>query len=370
MLNEIDIETSAALFNAIWKRKPIIFILKNKERLEYVLETLFSFIPMYRQLIICGLLSKKYYYEKKPAKNLPTNDLNTVIETLEACFKEDGIISSPIQLIYLDALKEDFQKVLRNIEYGWVATTFLEESLVKSLFSLSNPVPIALSQDVTVLMLEPGTDRDDMTLEKQIIRRCLNKTTTVTRFMLQMKMSEVNFICMAFLDQIEKGLAINQVEAEEQFEIDTQMFLRVLDILKTEFHIEPEQYIEYISEPISRFLKQVIRFQGVNAVIVIKNGKIVGLEKRHYIFPYTTGIFTPFINLLEQSKKDEFWGDEISLIINMQNDLKLLFCSKFFPAENDYIYIAAFLEPKVQIALFMSEMEDIIKLQSEPRQTC
>lgn len=362
MVNQLDIEILASLFGAIWQRNPIIFVLNSKEDEESVLETLFNFVPMYRQLIVCGELSKKFFFEQKPAKYLNISDHEILLETLETCYKEDGLLSPPIQLLYIDAKKVDFEKVLRSMSQGWIALTFEKVSELSKLFNNKSLKKVALNKNVSVLFVD-GLPADTA-LEKQILQKCVNKASTVFRYIMQMRLYEVHFICRAFLDEIEKGQYINQIEAEEQFEIDYFTFLRAIDVLEREYHVKPQSYIEFTSTSITELLKKFIRIDGVLAAVAVKNGKIIAMEKIKNILPNTSNLFVPFVDLFEQSNQQGFWGTEQLLIIKMREDVKLLFCSKYLPLEEEQIQFSFLLDAKVQITLMMSEMERIIEIKN------
>lgn len=353
------IDDVATVFAAIWQRTPVILALKKEINNDSILETLFNFIPEYRLPIICGQISKKVYFEQKNAKKLSTDDLDSLVDTLQACYKEDGILSLPIQMIYLNAGKKDFQKVLLNLNHGWIAITYLKISDITAIFNSADLSPVQLEDNVTALF--PKGKPTETFLEKSVLQQCENTNSTVKRFILQMKMSEVKFLSKALLDEIEKGNHINQVEVEELFGINEAIFKRTLDILKNESHVDPIPYIHFAITSVSNFLKQILNINGVIAAVAGKDDNLLAIEKKKQGIPVSIEIITPFVNILKKSKRQEFWGDDLSLIIKSQDNRKLLFCYKYFPPVNDYICFAFFLDAELKISLMMSEMEKILE---------
>ena len=353
-----DVENTAAIFAAIWQRKPIIFIVKNNGNSDSIFETIFNFVPDYRQLIICGHISKKIFYEYKSAKKINGDDSGSLLETLHSCYKEDGTLSPPIQLFYSEAQGKDFVNVLSQINYGWIATTTMNKNQVVESLNTSTLHEIEFDE---VFVLFPEGRPDDMALEKQVILKTKYRVPTVAKFILQRKMSEVNFVCRTFLNEIEKGQIINQVEAEEQFDIDSLTFNRALKLLKAEYHITPNAYIQFASQVVSKFLERFVKINGVIAAMAGKKDKIIALKKIEKSIPITSDLFLPFVNMLELTKDQPVWGEDISLTIKLKNKLKLIYCYKMFPPEKEYIGFAFLLEPSIQLALFMSEMENIFK---------
>ncbi len=353
------IDDVATVFAAIWQRTPVILALKNEVDNDSILDTLFNFIPEYRQPIICGQISKKIFFEQKNAKKLSTNDLDSLIETLHACYKEDGISSLPIQTIYLNAGKQDFQRALLNLKHGWIAVTYLPMADIAAIFKTTDLSPVLL-QDNAMALFPVGRPADNL-LEKSVLLQCENTNSTVKRFILQMKISEVKFLSKALLDEIEKRNKINQVEIEELFGINEAIFKRTLDILKNEFHVDPTPYIHFATKSVSDFLKQILKINGVIAAVAGKDENLLAIEKKKQVLPVPTEIMAPFVELLKKSKKQEFWGDDLSLVIKSQDNSKLLFCYKYFPPEKDYIGFAFFLDAELKISLMMSEMEKILE---------
>jgi len=358
-LFKLHIDDVATVFAAIWQRTPVILALKNEVNNDSILDTLFNFIPEYRQPIICGQISKKVFFEQKNAKKLSTDDLDSLIETLHACYTEDGILSLPIQTIYLNAKKQDFQRALLNLKHGWIAVTYLPMSDIAAIFKTTDLSPVLL-QDNAMALFPMGKPVDNL-LEKSVLQQCENTNSTVKRFILQMKISEVRFLSKALLDDIEKGNKINQVEVEDLFGINEAIFKRTLGILKNEFHVDPTPYIHFTTKSVSDFLKQILKINGVIAAVAGKDDNLLAIEKKKQVLPVSTEIMAPFMNLLKKSKKQEFWGDDLSLVIKSQDNSKLLFCYKYFPPEKEYIGFAFFLDAELKISLMMSEIEKLLE---------
>lgn len=353
------IDDVATVFAAIWQRKPVILALKKEVNNDSILDTLFNFIPEYRQPIICGQISKKTFFEQKNAKKLSTDDLDSLIDTLHACYNEDGILSLPIQTIYLDAEKKDFERALLNLKYGWIAVTYLKASDITTIFDMADLSPVLL-QDNAMALFPMGKPIDN-SIEKSVLQQCENTNSTVKRFILQMKMSEVKFLSKALLDEVEKGNRINQVEVEELFGINEAIFHRTLDILRSESHVDPIPYIHFSVRSVSNFLKQIMNINGVIAAVAGRNNNLLAIEKKKQGLPISIELITPFVDVLKKSKNQGFWGDDLSLVIKSQDNRKILFCYKYFPPENEHIGFAFFLDAELKISLMMSEMEKILE---------
>ncbi len=352
-----NFKSIVSTFSAIWQRQPIIFVLKDQTAHEEFLKMIFILIPECRQLITCGAIPKTLFYEYKTAKKLSTEDLDSLFETLDTCYQEDGTSSLPIQLVYPNARVADFRKVLLKLKHGWITTTFLSVPEVLKILKKPDCFQIQLDAETTILL--PAGPPGNMEIEEQVLRKCLNKTSGVIRFMLQMKMSKIRFIGKAFLDEMEKGSRISQVAAQQQFEIDELNFNKVLELLRTEHFVTVNCYIDFISPPISRLLKQIIQLNGVLAVLAMEAGKPVAFEKKHSERLINFELFTPYLHLLQEAQGQPYWGQNLALIIKIQDDIKLLFYHKFLTRINSDIQLAFYLDANAQIAVVQSEIDKI-----------
>jgi hypothetical protein len=354
-----DPETSAAILAAIWQRQPLVFVLGNSEKLDPVLENILNFVPEFRQKILCGVLSKKIFYVDKSAKKLDTTDLDSLIETIQTCYQEDGIYSPPIQLIFSAAKISDFKQVLAPLNHGWIATTYLTTAEVTDIFQNSNPTCVPFSEDVTAIFVT-GKPTDTI-LENKLVQKISHKALSVARFMVQMKMSEVKFVCKAFLDEIEKGNKINQVLAEEQFGIDSLTFSRVLMLLKLEYYADVTPYIESVWEPAAGWLGNLIKLNGLLTVLAMKDKKIVAFERKQTTSEFSPEMLIPYVRLLENSTDKSIWGNDGLFIVKNATTKNRDICVKAFTFENTQIFLAFVLDANIQIAMIISQIERIIK---------
>lgn len=352
-------EISASILAAIWQRRPLIFVVNNPEIQDRVLENLLNFVPEYRQKILCGTLSKKIFYEDKSAKKLDNQDMDSLIETIQTCYQEDGIYSPPIQLLFSAAKRSDFENVLAPLNHGWLATTDLPIEALMAIFTKFNPSRIHFSDDVDIIFVTGKPS--DKTLERKLVQRFSSKTMSVVRFMLQMKMSEVKFVCKAFLDEIEKGHKLNQVIAEEQFGIDSATFNRALMLLQLDYYADVKPYVEFVWKPAAELLTKLIQLNGLLAVLAIKKNKIVAFEKKQNMVDISSEMLVPYINLLENSNNKSIWGNDGLFIAKNATTQNEYLCVKAFPFENEQIYLAFVLDNNVQIAMIISQVERIIQ---------
>jgi len=353
-----DPETSALILAAIWQRKPLIFALKNQEKPDTVLDTLLNFVPEYRQKIFCGVISKKIFFVDKSAKILETQDLDSLIETIQTCYQEDGIYSPPIQFIFSAASTADFTRVLAPLNHGWIATTYLPVTEIMAIFEKFQPYHQTISENVDVVFVTGKAS--ETALENKLVQRFGDKSNSVARFMIQMKMSEVKFICKAFLDEIEKGNRINQVLAEAQFGIDSLTFNRALMLLKHEYYAEVKPYVETVRDAASVLLGKLIKLNGLQAVLAVRGQTPVAFAKKQTTSEFSAEMLLPYVRLLENSQRQSIFGADALFMVKCNEIQNQYICVKDFILEGETLCLAFSLDVNVQIAMVISQIEKMI----------
>lgn len=351
-------ELSASILAAIWQREPLVFVLKNKEKLDAVLENLLNFVPEYRQKIFCGVISKKIFYIDKSAKMLETQDLDSLVDTIQTCYQEDGIYSPPIQFIFSGATSADFTRVLAPLNHGWIATTYLPVAEILTIFDKFQPCHQTLSENVSVIFVtgKPA----EMALENKLVERFGHKSSSVARFMIQMKMSEVKFICKAFLDEIEKGNRINQVLAETQFGIDSYTFNRALMLLKHEYYAEVKPYVETVWDAAEMLLGKLIKLNGLQTVLAVQAQTPVAFAKKQTTSGFSAEMLMPYVRLLENSQRQSIFGADALFMVKCSDMQNQYICVKNFSLAGEALCLAFALDVNVQIAMLISQIEELI----------
>lgn len=353
-----NVEIFTTIFAAIWQRKPIIFASQSNNENFSLLETLFTFFPEHRQLIIVGETSNRVFYRFRTAKHIDSSDIKSRNESILNCFGEDGISSPPIQLLYINANNEDFLHTLHGLKFGWIATTSESSASIFECFEKQNCIKIKL-KDVEIIF--PFGCPEKMSLERKVSHKCLNRSFSVRQFIVQMKMSEVRFVCKAILQEIEKGNHINQAQTEEQFSIERLTFEQAIRLLQVENHINPIPYVQMASEAVTRLLHEIHQFNGVTAAAAIKNKTIIALEKKKNDPTLSSDLFVPIADFLQEPSNFDLLGENLSLILKLENDYKLYYTCRYFSPEQDEICLAFFLDASQQLAVLNEKIDDLLK---------
>ncbi|MBN1348750.1 hypothetical protein JXJ21_05010 [candidate division KSB1 bacterium] len=351
---DYQIDIIAKVLAAVWQRKPLIIALKRDEDGNPLLKKILRIIPEYRQLIVLGNIPKRFFYQSSTAKFIENESLSERADIVYDCYSEDGIGGAPLHVLGLDIQAEEFCSIFSKLKYGWLATTSLTPPQIASIFQIDIHHRIDVDHFSVIF---PHGMPTDISLEQQILEKCIDKIPRVAAFIIQMKMSEARFIAKAFRAEIEKGQKINQAEAEEQFDIDAITFKRVIELLEAEFHINPMPYIESTSPAVTSMLKQLLRLNGVFAGVALDAQKTIGYERKQDSAPVLLKMLIPFIKSLQEFGDTGIWGERLSMVVNMNQNKRLFFSKEWYAPINQHLYFAFFLDSKLQITILMSELE-------------
>jgi hypothetical protein len=283
-----NIETISNLFSLVWHRVPIILSGKNEQQAEKLFEELMYFVPEYRKLVFIGDIPKSVLFSQSNPTLLPVEDKELLQDNIIQIFEEESAIDPPIQLICSLKTSEKYllNELLSHIDRGWISFCQfgVTDNYIKKNFTIKNIQKIKINE----LTIHAICDElPETRLENIILQKSLNASAQALRFLLQKKMSEVRNAGQAIIQDIEQNRTFTQAEIEEEFEMRSLTFNKVLDITLSESRLDIGSYIELTPADIADRLKLISHIPGIEVIGVMKEGKLIGLARyNEYTFSF------------------------------------------------------------------------------------
>ena len=353
-----NLDLSSKLLNAIWLRKPVIINFNDVNKVNKYIDEMLNFIPDYRQLIICGKVPKRVVYQKNNIKILELKDKQLIAQSLFSSFEEENISTPPLQLICFETDEWFFTHILNRLDRGWIATSSIDKDKITNL--LQPKISFSFSQDMmTFFFLNDSLGNS--VFEQRLLKIPNNKPDSIIRLFLQKKMSEIRYVGQALIKEIEEGRTINQTEVEELYNIDSDSFLKSIEVLKSEARSDISKYINFTPIIISSILNRMSKLNGLLTAICLKKQKIIGIiKKESFNFDYLQ-LFSSFYTLLSKLETDYHFGKNVNLSIQFNTTKQLLFLKTDRISNFKDIVFAFILESNINILLFLYEIDNIFK---------
>ncbi len=310
------------LVSCIWQRIPFIISCQNIQKSHSLLPLLCDYIPDYRQLVVSGKVPKSIQFSKKKPRALDSSDSTHFYENIFSCFEEERVGTRPIHFIYFDADKKTLSDVLFKLEQGWFGTTSLSIEEIEGMIQVYDIVNI---DGCSIIFLKENLH---FAIEEQLLEKVEERTYEIAPYIYQLKMSELNLIGDAILNEIEIGKNMTESEIKELFDIEDSALQRVIYLLKSEAKMDITPYLISVPAEAQHQLNHILKIDGVIVAAVLQDNKLVGLVKNKNV-QFSASILFPQIVEAFKSTCNEFnFSDNSQLIIELKDNKKILLVKK------------------------------------------
>ena len=284
---------SIVLLSAVWHRLPIL-VCGEKKKFEAVLQELLRYIPDYRKLVLIGPLPKSAFFFKSSPVVLPMDDLSFLEENILHLYDEESATDPPVELIGLIENKSILESIMEQVDRGWILFTEL-------------PIPDTPNtkayriEDLTIYIFYDGVV--DTRLEEILLKKSKNVSERAQRFVIQKKMAEIRNASQAILQEIENNRDFTQAEIEEEYEMRSLTFKKMLEITECECRLNIRPFIQLTPRDVSERLKVIAHIPGVEMIAVLSAERLIGLARYNIYEDYPLELFPRFV--MEVMKGDE-----------------------------------------------------------------
>lgn len=307
--------------SSIWLRHPFIISCDDAIKRNDMTLQLLDFVPNYRQLVVSGSVPKAIEFSVKKPKVLDGSDLTTLKESLFSSFQEERVGTQPIQLILFNSTIQIFKEILCHIQQGWFATTDLTFTEIGALCEIHDLETI---DDCSILFLNT---KHDSTIEERLFDKAERRPTEVAPFIFQQKMSEVNLIGHAILQEIEAGKSLTLVEIEELFDIDESTAKRTLALLQSEAKMDVRPYILFTPNDVQKTLEKLVEFNNVLIAGAFEKNRLIGLIKNKEFNFSVSNLFNKLMNAFERAQFIYDFGAQCRFAVELKDGRKFLLLS-------------------------------------------
>jgi len=283
-----------ALLASIWHRNRLAVRSADESEAAELVAALLEYVPPYRQLVFCGSVPKTLRFVPD-VKTIDLQDLAGLRDSLLAAIAEEGMGTSPLQIVYFGADREVFESLLAFLDRGWMATTALDD------------IPIGGGAEAgrkeirrsaaSIVLLDPVPD--NTFLEERIFEDTFQRSASLRKFLIRMKQSEVHLAFDAIQGEIETGNRYHRAFFKETLKLRERTLQKVFEIGLRERRLDLTSYVEDTPPPITRLLKKLTSLEGLLMAVVLDKETLIGVGRyRDLDLPHKT------VTLLWDSVRD------------------------------------------------------------------
>ena len=292
---------SIVLLSAVWHRLPIL-ISGKKSGFEVMLKELLRYIPDHRKLVLIGPLPKSAFFTKSSPVVLPMDDLSFLEENILHLYDEESATDPPIELIGLIENKNILESIREKIDRGWILFTELPVSDIPNAktYQMGN-LAVHIFYDGVV----------DTRLEELLLKKSKNVSERAQRFIIQKKMAEIRNASQAILQEIENNRDFTQAEIEEEYEMRSLTFKKMLEITERECRLDIRPFIQLTPQEVSERLRVIAQIPGVEMIAVLSIERLIGLARYNIDEDYPLELFPQFAR--QAIEKNEQKGTPVKI---------------------------------------------------------
>jgi len=269
------LQEEASALAAVWHRTRMVVTSPGPDLAVPLCLKLFSYIPRYRQVLLCGNVPKEMKY-LKGAKLMEKSEPLAQQAAFQISLAEEELGAAPIQVIYFGDPQAATRDLFGPIDRGWmiVSPNIPRAAIEKSTSSIQGEIRFPEGK-IYLLDALPA----DLTIEKSILNETIGSSPGVREYMIQMKETEVRLAFQAILAETESGRAVTQSYLAEMLKVREKTYHKILDIGLRERRMDLRPYIKETVPKVIKFLKAISLWNeaSLGAIFIHKN--LIGYAK-------------------------------------------------------------------------------------------
>ncbi len=269
------LQEEAKALAAVWHRTRMVASAPSPDMAIQLCTKFFSYIPRYRQVLLCGNVPKEMKY-LKGAKLMEMGDPLAQGAALQISLAEEELGAAPIQVIYFGDAQAAYRDIFVSLDRGWmiVAQNMSRAAIEKSTSNVQAEVRFP---EGTVYLLDPLPA--DLTIERSILSETNGSSQGVREYMIQMKETEVRLAFQAILAEMESGRSVTQSYLAEMLKVREKTYHKILEIGLRERRMDLTPYIKETVPKVVKFLKAISLWNEASLAAIFIHKNLVGYAK-------------------------------------------------------------------------------------------
>jgi hypothetical protein len=265
----------AKAFAAIWHRNRMVVSAVGQNQAVELCLKLMSYIPPYRQILLCGEVPKETKY-LKGTKVIDSGEPLSQQAAFQISVAEEELGAAPIQIIYFGAAASTYRDVLAPVDRGWMIVDHASSrtSLEKSGSAVQEEIRFPQG---TVFLLDPLPK--DLTIERNILSETRHCSPGVREYNIQMKETEARLAFQAILAEMESGKTVTQSYLAETLKVREKTYHKILEIGFRERRLDLTPYIKETTPQVIEFLKAISMWNEASLAAIFVQKNLIGYAK-------------------------------------------------------------------------------------------
>jgi hypothetical protein len=265
----------AKAFAAIWHRNRMVVSAPSQDWAVELCLKLISYVPRYRQILLCGEVPKEAKY-LKGTKVIEAGEYLSQQAAFQISLAEEELGVAPIQIIYFGARAVPYQDVLGPLDRGWmiVDQACSRASVEKAISAIQEEIRFPQG---TVFLLDPLPQ--DLTIERNILSETRHCSPGVREYNIQMKETEARLAFQAILAEMESGKTVTQSYLAETLKVREKTYHKILEIGFRERRLDLTPYIKETAPQVIEFLKAISMWNEASLAAIFIHKNLIGYAK-------------------------------------------------------------------------------------------
>jgi hypothetical protein len=277
MLTSEDVTFFARLVNSLISRQPVLLATDDSRGTIQALRYALSFVPSHRYLLVAGDVPKWARHLDGQPREIPHAEPDELLAALESVIAEERSGRRAAQLIYFGAHQDTYERILKFLPLGWIATTNEPEPIIRSLPHNSGAYETPAWNGLKAFHL--GSPAPRLDFETAFLGRLVGKRKGVVSFLVQKKFSEMFLAGLAIRRDLEEGSPnMTAVDLEELFELDEQAAAKMFELIWAEEGLDLTRYVVTPSPDVSERVRRLAETEHAVAIAAVHEDKVLAVR--------------------------------------------------------------------------------------------
>ncbi|MCI5134989.1 MAG: hypothetical protein D3920_07945 [Candidatus Electrothrix sp. AW2] len=275
-LHSEDIQFMVTIMNCLISRQPFI-LQPPKGSAEMDLKYLLSLLPSHRRLLVAGKIPEWVRRLSSRPRELPTENLSELRECVQEALEEERTGSRPVQFVFFSINKNAYERLLKSVPTGWIATVEDFESENFREVVPDDAVIHKNSEGGAILYF--GTQRST-DFEQSFFKRTGGRSKLSVSFLVQKKFAELYLAAASIVGDLERFTELLTIpELETFFEMDSLTVGRLFDLIQADYGLDIRPYALLPSDDALAKVKDLLNLPHLIAIGVVSKGCLVHLHR-------------------------------------------------------------------------------------------